>query len=174
MTKIWTYIRIVWQRPYECAVILSRANGLNNDEKNEKYRKQHYTYICNKIFKKTARQDKPPFLENIYTSSKNYFDFLEEYNANELQNAIKNFIKKSKFLPTVAELVEEIEKQRKEKRTLILDYMLEEKYFFCIEEYEKAVSFIENGVVPDWFKEAYKEYYLEFKKNERVARLWMN
>ncbi len=151
--------------------LLGIGEGIGIGKRNRKRKgkeRMQYTECSSNITKMyNLYGKKAPALDAL----KNYFDFLEEYNANELQNAIKNFIKKSKFLPTVAELVEEIEKQRKEKRTLILDYMLEEKYFFCIEEYEKAVSFIENGVVPDWFKEAYKEYYLEFKKNERVARL---
>lgn len=99
---------------------------------------------------------------------KNYFDFLEDYKENELKLVIKSFIKKSKFVPTVAELVNEIEQNRLQRKFKVLDYMYKKGYFKpssnLISDYDKAVKYLESGVIPEWFKKDYKKYYAEMKE----------
>lgn len=88
-----------------------------------------------------------------------HYDFLKEFSDETLIKAIKNIIKKSKFLPKINELVEECEKCKEQLRFEVLDYMNQQGYFKHPREYEKASLFMERGIVPEWLQNDINKYY---------------
>ena len=108
-------------------------------------------------------------------------DGLEDYsNNNILLEAVKSIIKKSKFMPTIKEIIDECELIKISKIKVLLKDMLKDGYFRTgivelnsIQEnknFSKAVEWINLGIIPDWFKEDMKKYILKNKnkyiKNE--------
>lgn len=87
-----------------------------------------------------------------------YYDFLSRYSYETFKNAVKEIIQNSKFLPKISEIIEFCEKNKIEKRYKILDLMSDNGYFKTDFEYEKAMNFIESGVIPNWLKEDMKKY----------------
>lgn len=88
-----------------------------------------------------------------------YFDFLREYSDATLVAAIKNIIRKSKFLPKINELVDECDNCKEQVKHDVLEFMRSKGYFKSINEYEKATRWLETGVIPGWFKVDLNEYY---------------
>ena len=88
-----------------------------------------------------------------------HYDFLKEYNDATLVKAIKNIIKKSKFLPKINELVEECENCKEQVKYDVLEFMRSKGYFGALSEYEKATRWLETNNIPSWFKEDLNEHY---------------
>ena len=93
-----------------------------------------------------------------------YYDFLKEYSDKALTAAIKNIIKKSKFLPKITEILEECENCKEQMVFEILDFMNQKGYFKAPIEYEKATSFMERGCVPEWLQKDINKYYKMMKQ----------
>ena len=88
-----------------------------------------------------------------------YYDFLNEYSYETFKKAVKNIIKKSKFLPKISELIEECENCKETLKLDVIEFMLQKGYFKAISEYEKAVHFVQKGIVPSWLQEDINEHY---------------
>lgn len=94
-----------------------------------------------------------------------HYDFLKDYNYQTFVKAIKNIIKKSKFLPKITELLEECENCKEQTKFEVLEYMKSQGYFKAGSEYDKAVSFLERNIIPSWFKEDLNRYYKMMVQN---------
>ena len=88
-----------------------------------------------------------------------HYDFLRDYSYKTFVAAIKNIIKKSKFLPKITELLEECENCKEQTKFEVLEYMKSQGYFKAGSEYDKAISFLERNIIPEWFKEDLNKYY---------------
>lgn len=88
-----------------------------------------------------------------------HYDFLKEYSYQTLVKAIKNIIRKSKFLPKITELLEECDKCKEQVKIDVLEFMRSKGYFKALTEYEKATRWLETGIIPEWFKEDLNEHY---------------
>ena len=88
-----------------------------------------------------------------------YYDFLNEYSYETFKRAVKNVIKKSKFLPKISELVEECEICKETLKLDVIEYMLQKGYFKAMSEYEKTVHFVQKGIVPKWLQDDINKYY---------------
>lgn len=104
-----------------------------------------------------------------------YQEFLSGYNELTLNNAIKSIISKSKYMPSINELINECETSKTFRAVPILDMMFKDGYFkkgvheledvYATRNYEKALMWIENGIIPDWLLEDMKKYgYVEDKQ----------
>lgn|SRR5574344_216691 len=85
------------------------------------------------------------------------------------KKSVNEIIQKNKFMPSIAELLEMCEIQRKNKKFNILEKMKNSGYFKDVSEYDKATKWLESEIIPDWFKEElikYKDIKLieEFRK----------
>lgn len=103
------------------------------------------------------------------------YEFLKEYNYETFTKAIKNIIKTSKFVPKIADLIEESEKQKETKRIEVIEYMRKSGYFNTspygdIDEYQaslnynKTIMWLEQGTVPSWLQEDINRYYRKMDK----------
>lgn len=88
-----------------------------------------------------------------------HYDFLNEYSYETFVKAIKNIIKKSKFLPKISELVEECEECKEQVRFEVIEFMKTKGYFKDIREYEKTMMWYSKGILPSWLKEDLNKYY---------------
>lgn len=107
-----------------------------------------------------------------------YYEFLQEYSYETFKAAIKNIIKKSKFLPKISDIIEECENCKEQVKHDVIEFMLKVGYFKksdygelneaqAIRNYEKAISFVEKGIVPKWLQED-MNYYYKLMKQEKL------
>lgn len=88
-----------------------------------------------------------------------YYEFLQEYTYETFKTAVKNIIKKSKFLPKISELVEECENCKELIRFEVIEFMKAKGYFKSPIEYEKTIMWYSRGIIPSWLKEDLNKYY---------------
>lgn len=104
-----------------------------------------------------------------------YYEFLSNYEYGVLKRAIKNLIKKNKFLPKIAEIIEACESSQKDPKIETLEYMLEKGYFKEYSsneetyykgrpnEFERSLKFVKKGTIPKWLLEDMRRYYIMMK-----------
>lgn len=108
----------------------------------------------------------------ILAMVKMYQDNLGMFNYQTISNAIDEIIKTSKYMPSMAEIIEKCETFKVGRGNFILETMFKDGYFkkgvveltdeHANRNYEKALSFIERGIIPDWLLKDMKEYgYVE-------------
>lgn len=93
-----------------------------------------------------------------------HYDFLRDYSYETFVAAIKSIIKKSKFLPKITELLEECDNFKEKTKFEILEFMNSKGYFKTSNEYDKAIHFMERGIIPEWLKQDINEYYKMMKQ----------
>lgn len=105
-----------------------------------------------------------------------YQDFLSGYNELTINSAVKSIISKNKYMPSINELIDECENCKKSRGNLILNKMNNDGYFnrgsmcelddiHANRNYEKALMWIEKGIIPSWLLEDMKKYgYAEDKE----------
>lgn len=102
--------------------------------------------------------------------TKQIYEFLKEYNYETFTKAIKNIIRSSKFVPKIADLIEECEKCKTSTKFEVVDFMRDTGYFkyspygeitdeHAARNYLKVKTFISRGIIPDWLQEDLNEYY---------------
>lgn len=117
------------------------------------------------------------------------YEFVKQYDYDTFIRATKEIIRTSKFLPRIADLIEVCESQKGIKKREVLEYMKKDGYFYlsyrpehrldeaqATRNYMKAISFIERGIIPDWFQEDINYYYqkmrqekIELKENKLLS-----
>ncbi|MCI9434738.1 MAG: hypothetical protein HFI86_05670 [Bacilli bacterium] len=119
---------------------------------------------------------------------KMYQDQITGYNPKIVLKAIDEIIRTSKFMPTIAEIIEKCDSQSKTYTFDILEIMKKDGYFKhgaygeldnrqAIKNYEKATMWINKGIIPKWLLEDMKKYgYVDLKiigsaKNENIRLL---
>lgn len=95
-----------------------------------------------------------------------YYEYFKDYEFSILKNAVKEIIKKEKFVPVVSDLVKYCEKIKKIKNFEIIDYMIKNQKFKDGTEISKAINFVEEGVIPNWFKKEMDKYLPQINKKE--------
>lgn len=88
-----------------------------------------------------------------------WYDILKEYPDEVLVKAIKEIAKTEKFMPTPATVIEMCNKFKELDRFEVLEYMRYKNYFKNAEEYLKAHTWLQTGVIPEWFKTEIKKYH---------------
>lgn len=88
-----------------------------------------------------------------------HYDFLKGYNYETFIVAIKNIIKTSTFLPKINDLITACENAKMTIKFDVLEYMKKVGYFKTSTEYEKAVVFMNRGVIPEWLQKDINKYY---------------
>lgn len=87
-----------------------------------------------------------------------YYSFLRDYSSTTFIQAIKECVKNNKFAPTINQLITECENQKGKVKFEILEKMKLDGYFKTDREYEKAIKFLTDNIIPDWFKEDMQKY----------------
>ncbi len=114
------------------------------------------------------------FTEN---ESKIWYENLKIYEFNVFRESLKNIVKEFKFFPKIADVIELCETTKGKIRCEVLQKMREDDYFRYgingIElnerqqnsNYDKAVNYILNDIMPKWLKEDIEKYQKKFLNN---------
>ena len=106
-----------------------------------------------------------------------WYDRFKDYDADTFYRAVNKI--KSKYMPNAIELQELVENEIVSNNFKILDLMWNDGYFkygdygeLAPEQqsrnFEKAMMWLNTGVIPGWFQEDLNRYY-EKQKNETKA-----
>ena len=88
-----------------------------------------------------------------------YQDMLGGYNEQILDKVAKDIIKTRKYMPSIAEIVELCDNTKIEVRNDIVEKMKEDGYFKSPNELDKIYMWLEEGIIPEWFKKDMMTYY---------------
>lgn len=113
--------------------------------------------------------------ELILGMVKVYQEQLVGYTPEIVLKAIDEIIKTSKFMPSIAEILERCDSQVKTYSYDILKIMLEDGYFkrgaygeldniHATRNYEKATMWLSKGIIPEWLLEDMKKYGYKINK----------
>ena len=84
--------------------------------------------------------------------------------------AIGKLVKTNKFMPTVAEIMEQCKEVELANKVIVVENMKKDGYFKNNNDYSKIIGWLADGIVPSWLEEDMKKYLnhqkLILEKNE--------
>lgn len=100
-----------------------------------------------------------------------YYSKLKKYDYIVVSSAINKIIEKSEFMPTIAEILTECDKETRRLYKIKIDKMYANGFFKTDQEYGKALQWLfeDKPIVPNWLLEeinGYEEKLLISKKNK--------
>lgn len=100
-----------------------------------------------------------------------YYSKLKRYDYVVVSSAINKIIEKSEFMPTIAEILTECDKETRRLYKVKIDKMYTNGFFKTDQEYGKALQWLfeDKPIVPNWLLEeinGYEEKLLISKKNK--------
>lgn len=87
-----------------------------------------------------------------------YYSQLKKYPGEVVDIAINEIIQEKSFMPTIAEIIKKCNEINFIKKQEIINKMINEGYFKCQREIDKAYHFIETGIIPAWFQNDMQKY----------------
>lgn len=103
-----------------------------------------------------------------------WYELFKDIKAKTLEQAITDIVKESKFMPNINQLLEKCKSTTNSFYLAIIDKMFKDGYFkqgiveldseHGMRNYEKAVRWIEEGIIPGFLKEDMKKYMLDNNK----------
>lgn len=102
-----------------------------------------------------------------------YYSKLKKYDYVVVSSAINKIIEKSEFMPTIAEILTECDKDTRKLYKLKIDKMYANGFFKTDQEYGKALQWLfeDKPIVPNWLLEeinGYEEKLLISKKQIKI------
>lgn len=100
-----------------------------------------------------------------------YYSKLKKYDYVVVSSAINKIIEKSEFMPTIAEILTECDKETRRLYKIKIDKMYANGFFKTDQEYGKALQWLfeDKSIIPNWLLEeinGYEEKLLISKKNK--------
>ena len=96
-----------------------------------------------------------------------YQEMLKDYNENAINKALIKIIKTKKFMPSVSEIIEMCEDEKKNVRNFIIEEMIKDNYFKNEKEIEKVYLWISEGIIPKWLQNDMKKYSSKLLTNKQ-------
>lgn len=98
-----------------------------------------------------------------------YYSKLKKYDYVVVSSAINKIIEKSEFMPTIAEILTECDKETRRLYKIKIDKMYANDFFKTDQEYGKALQWLfeDKPIIPNWLLEeinGYEEKLLISKK----------
>ena len=89
-----------------------------------------------------------------------YYSKLKRYDYIVVSNAINKIIENSEFMPTIAEIMAECDKETRKLYKIKIDKMYSNGYFKTDQEYGKALQWLfeDKPIIPSWLLEEIKGY----------------
>ena len=102
-----------------------------------------------------------------------YYSKLKKYDYVVVSSAINKIIEKSEFMPTIAEILTECDKETRRLYKIKIDKMYANGYFKNDQEYGKALQWLfeDKPIIPNWLLEeinGYEEKLLMSKKQIKM------
>ena len=107
--------------------------------------------------------------ESIKGMVKIYKEQLKEYQPETIDYVSNEIIGKEKHIPSLAEIKDKCEKHKYAKIYPIVERMDKNGYFKTRYEKEKIMMWLQEGIIPEWFKNDVKNAIntLKINANER-------
>lgn len=104
-----------------------------------------------------------------------YYSKLKKYDYVVVSSAINKIIEKSEFMPTIAEILTECDKETRRLYKIKIDKMYANGFFKTDQEYGKALQWLfeDKPIIPNWLLEeinGYEEKLLISKKINKNAK----
>lgn len=89
-----------------------------------------------------------------------YYSKLKKYDYVVVSSAINKIIEKSEFMPTIAEILTECDKETRRLYKIKIDKMYANGYFKTDQEYGKALQWLfeDKPIIPNWLLEEINGY----------------
>lgn len=89
-----------------------------------------------------------------------YYSKLKRYDYVVVSNAINKIIENSEFMPTIAEIMAECDKETRKLYKIKIDKMYSNGYFKTDQEYGKALQWLfeDKPIIPSWLLDEIKGY----------------
>ena len=89
-----------------------------------------------------------------------YYSKLKRYDYVVVSNAINKIIENNEFMPTIAEIMAECDKETRKLYKIKIDKMYSNGYFKTDQEYGKALQWLfeDKPIIPSWLLEEIKGY----------------
>lgn len=98
-----------------------------------------------------------------------YYDFLNQYDYKTFKIAVKSLIKECKFMPSISEIISKCDESKQQRKFDVLEKMEKDGYFKGHTELDKALHWLDSGIIPSWFKEDMKKYNrLLLQENQKL------
>lgn len=102
-----------------------------------------------------------------------YYSKLKKYDYVVVSSAINKIIEKSEFMPTIAEILTECDKETRRLYKIKIDKMYANGFFKTDQEYGKALQWLfeDKPIIPNWLLEeinGYEEKLLMSKKQIKM------
>ena len=88
-----------------------------------------------------------------------------------LSNVVNRIIRSSKYFPSISQLLDLCEEEKSNIKFDILEKMKQDGYFHTLEEYDKATNWLNNNIIPSWFREDMKKYYQQSLTQNKVLQI---
>ena len=103
-----------------------------------------------------------------------YQDMLGSYNEQTLNEGAKQIIKTKKYMPSISEIIEICDSVKTHVRNEIVEKMIQDGYFKSPREIDKIYMWLEEGIIPEWFKKDMMKYYNTMIQTRENKLLEMN
>lgn len=98
-----------------------------------------------------------------------WYESFNDVDYELFKQAIKKIVKKNKFMPSIAELLDECRNVSKTNIEEIIEKMYQDGYFKDSKELAKVQLWIAKDMLPYWLKEDMKKY--GFQENLQITNL---
>lgn len=97
--------------------------------------------------------------DNALLFNQLYFNKLKKYDYQVAAKAIDNIISNNNYMPTLAEIIKECDKEYKIYNKLKIEELYRQGYFKTDEEYGKAVMWLleDKPIIPNWLEQDMKK-----------------
>lgn len=97
--------------------------------------------------------------ENCLAFVKLYYSKLKKYDYQVAAKAIDNIITKNNYMPTLAEIIKECDKEYRNYNKLRIEKLYKQGYFKTDEEFGKAMMWLleEKPIIPSWLENDMKK-----------------
>lgn len=100
-----------------------------------------------------------------------YFSKLKKYDYQVAAKAIDNIITRNNYMPTLAEIIKECDKEYRTYNKLRIEELYKQGYFKSDEEFGKAMLWLleEKPIIPSWLEQDMKKITdIKFLENEGI------
>ena len=85
------------------------------------------------------------------------YDFLKDYDYYIMNKAVRILISKSNYVPNIAQIINEYKETKKEMNYEMIEKAKELGNIKSELELDKAIKFLDKGIVPNWLDKEIKE-----------------
>lgn len=95
-------------------------------------------------------------------------EMLKDYKEETLNEVAKTIIKTKRYMPSISDILELCDNTKIQIRNEIIEKMIQEGYFKSPQEIDKAYIWLEEKIIPEWFRKDMMKYYNKMINNKSL------